>query len=422
MVALRASSTWPSPYIDSHGDYRQEVFLERYDTPLYQRQRDLPRLPVPTLEETIDRFLPTALPLAENDEEAETLQEACQDFLEQAKPLQERLLQRQETLKDTSWLQQWWNTLVYLQFREPIVINVSYFFLLADDSSAVSGIHRGAAALRAAAQYRQRVCSGDLPQDVMGKQQTPLCSVAYKYMFHACRIPQQEQDCYRIYDPSLATHAAVACRNQFFAVPIFDDNGNILPLSVMQENLLECQARAQNNFPQLELGWLTSWNRDDWAHARNELLRIGGRSMRRALEMMESSMLVVCLDEEAPVSYRQRSMEYWHGGMHSGGNRWFDKSIQLVVSQNGNLGEVGEHSMMDGMPIVGFCNYLKSQSYRKQLNSEKDASVVCAKGVVNVFEKAFSNLTDNDRNDLETLISKGELIHWEHNGILKLWM
>lgn len=408
MVALRASvSTWPAPFVDSHGDYQQEAFLEPHDTPLYEHQRDLPRLPLPTLEDTTNLFLPTALPLAESEEEAVTLQQACLDFLEEAKPLQERLLQRQAELSETSWLQKWWNTIGYLQFRQPIVVYVSYYFLLADDPSAGTGIQRGAAALRAAAEYRQRVCSHTLPQDSIGKKKTPLCSVAYKYMFHACRIAQQKQDAYRLYDPSRFTHAVVACRNQFFAVPVFDEHGKVLPLTMMEANLVECQKQAERSPAQLELGWLTTWNRDDWALARDVLLRVGGPSMQHALELLESGMLVLCLDNEEPVSYRHRALSYWHGGMQSGGNRFFDKSIQLAVSKNGKLGCIGEHSLMDGMPALGLCEFIKSETYQKQLDSnEQDKPHVSPQGVMNIFQDAFSGLTDNDRIELESLINR----------------
>lgn len=34
-----------------------------------------------------------------------------------------------------------------------------------------------------------------------------------------------------------------------------------------------------------------------------------------------------------------------------GRNRHFDKSVQIVVFRNGKAGLVGEHSMMDGMPV-----------------------------------------------------------------------
>jgi carnitine O-acetyltransferase len=394
---------------ESHGDYRDDdkAFLDQddTDTPLYRYQRQLPRLPVPTLGDTIERFLPTALPLAESEEEVVSLRRACREFIDEAKPLQQRLLERQTQMKNSSWLQSWWNTMGYLQVRDPIVIFVSYFFQLPDDSMATTGIQRGAAVLRASTGFCQRASTGTLPQDTVSN--TPLCSAAYKYMFHACRTPKPHQDTYRIYKPT--AHAIVTCRNQFFIVPVLDDHGDILPLSTLEKFLQECDERAKQTPNQLELGWLTTSNRDDWARAHTQLLRIGGQDMERALQHLESGMLVLCLDDEEPVSYRQRALEYWHGGMQSGGNRWFDKSIQLVVSRNGKLGYIGEHSMMDGMPAVGLCQHLKTQSYAKQMASQNDTlSTSCTRGVVNLFQETCSNLSAFNRQQIEALVSKGK--------------
>jgi carnitine O-acetyltransferase len=307
------------------------------------------------------------LPLAES-EEVVSLRKACREFIDEAQPLQNQLLERQAEMKNSSWLQSWWNTLGYLQVRDPVVLFVSYFFQLPDNSTAATGIQRGAAVLRASVVVCQRVSTGTLPQEVMND--TPLCSAAYKYMFHACRIPKPHQDTYQIYKPK--SHAIVTCRNQVFSMPVLNDNGGILPLSTIENSLQECDERAKQTPNQLELGWLTTSNRNDWAHAHKELLRIGGQEMERALNDLESGMLLLCLDDNEPVSYRQRALEYWHGGMQLGGNRWFDKSIQLVVSRNGKLGYIGEHSMMDGMPAVGLCQHLKTESYAKQKASQKN--------------------------------------------------
>lgn len=102
---------WENPVIESDGDYRTETFLEDHiGGPLYENQNDLPRLPIPSIEETLERFLPTALPLAKNEEEVRALREACEAFPEQAKILQERLKRRsEEEMTNTSWLQLWWN-------------------------------------------------------------------------------------------------------------------------------------------------------------------------------------------------------------------------------------------------------------------------------------------------------------------------
>ena len=110
---------WPQPMVESKGDYRAESFLEDHiGGKLYSQQHSLPRLPIPEVKDTLDRFLPTALPLAKSEEEKATLVEAVQHFEGQSVELQKRLIERREgEMKDSSWLQYWWNTLGYLQVR-----------------------------------------------------------------------------------------------------------------------------------------------------------------------------------------------------------------------------------------------------------------------------------------------------------------
>lgn len=188
--------TWPKSKVESRGDYRQEAYLEDViGGTLYSKQKMLPPLPIPSLEETAGKFLATALPLAETEEEARSLIEAVEIFPSEATKLQHRLQNRKEDeMKDSSWLQHWWNTIGYLQVRDPVVVNVSYFLQLADDETLPSeggnkslGVMRGAAILHAIADYRKLVCSGSLPYESIGrkeKDQIPLCSTAFKYMFH----------------------------------------------------------------------------------------------------------------------------------------------------------------------------------------------------------------------------------------------
>jgi hypothetical protein len=102
---------WGVTMIESHGDYREEAFLEQLiGGPLYSNQATLPRLPIPSIQDTMRRFLPTALPLARTKEEEAKLKKACQSFPEQAEELQQRLLDRRNgEFRHSSWLQLWWN-------------------------------------------------------------------------------------------------------------------------------------------------------------------------------------------------------------------------------------------------------------------------------------------------------------------------
>lgn len=379
--------------IESDGDYRKEAFLETHiGGPLYEHQSSLPRLPIPTLEETMQRFLPTALPLAKSEEEKSSLKEACQIFPQQAANLQQRLLHRRDVeMSDSSWLQLWWNTWGYLQVRDSVVINVSYYFHFADDPTATTGVARGASILFAAAEFRKRVCSGEFPAETVGKNKTPLCSVAFKYMFHACRIPKRVQDSYRIYDPSRYSHAVVARKGRFFAIPLCDPTtGNPVALADLQSSLERIIQIADSSPPALQLGILTSNNRDDWADARQALLQAGGVAMEEALESLESGAMLLCLDDEEPVSRRQCGEQFLHGGINSGYNRWFDKSIQVICTSNGKAGLLGEHSMMDGMPMVALADHITGTSY-SDASTRSTASTTGAH-VEDIFEKVQSPL------------------------------
>jgi hypothetical protein len=112
---------WKTHMVESQGDYRDEAFLEKDDViggPLYRNQSSLPKLPIPSIAETLELFLPTALPLAKNKEEEKALRTACDAFSKEAEEFQERLIDRRENeMKHSSWLQLWWNQLGYLQGR-----------------------------------------------------------------------------------------------------------------------------------------------------------------------------------------------------------------------------------------------------------------------------------------------------------------
>ena len=84
--------------------------MEQYiGGPLYSSQNSLPNLPVPSISQSIDLFLPSALPLARTKQQEEDLIKACEAFPKEAEVLQKRLEARACARKKSSWLQEWWN-------------------------------------------------------------------------------------------------------------------------------------------------------------------------------------------------------------------------------------------------------------------------------------------------------------------------
>ena len=432
--SVRTIPRWPRPMIESNGDYRAESYLEDLvGGPLYEKQANLPRLPIPRIHDTLALLKDTVLPLAESENEKEEFLDALESFEKNGlvTKLQERLIDRSsnEFANDSSWLSLWWNQLGYLQVRDPVVINVSYFFHFRDDwtlpiastksSSAphvTRGIMRAATILHAAADFRKKVCSGSLQQEHIGRNEsrTSLCSVAYKYMFHACRIPYLKQDGYRIYDPSIHTHGVIASKGYFFKIDFIDpDTHEPLSLKILEESLVACTLAAneleKRNVP--KIGWLTSGNRDDWAYAREQLIHFGGAEMERALESLESGAILICLDDECPESRRQCGNLFWHGGHNSGGNRWFDKSVQIICSANGKAGLIGEHSMMDGMPMVNFANTITKTSYESTVKKSTPVSSFFKAPSSDIFANVLDNFPPDDLLKIRNITNQGRSLY-----------
>ena len=112
--------------------------------------------------------------------------------------------------------------------------------------------------------------------------------------------------------------------------------------------------------------------------------------MEEALKKLESGALMLCLDDEEPVSRRQCGELFLHGGIKSGCNRWFDKSIQIICTSNGKAGLQGEHSMMDGMPMVAFADHLVRTTYADA--SSRSGPSTTGAHVENIFESVDASL------------------------------
>lgn len=298
----------------------------------------------------------------------------------------------------------------YLAVRDPVVVNVSYFFSFTDDPTIdtaagfLPNVQRAATLLFATAEFRKQVCSGQRPREQIGKKKIPICSTAYKYMFNACRIPRQGQDTYRIYDPSRYTHCVVARKGFFFAMELVDpESGGPLPVIILEDQLRQCiQLADAVSSTRPKLGLMTSQGRDEWAEAREALLQAGGLAMDEALAVLESGAVVLNLDDEAPVSRQECGDLFWTGGLKSGGNRWFDKSIQILVANNGKAGAMMEHSMMDGMPIIGFSDFITKFTYAEAKRRSLNRTVRTNVRVTDIFGNVLNSIDPSIPRELET--------------------
>jgi carnitine O-acetyltransferase len=320
----------------------------------------LPRLPVPTLEETSKRYLKSVHPLLTSTE-FENTKKAVEEFVKPGSighELQKRLQARREDPKHKNWLYEWWNDVAYLTYRDPVVPYVSYFYSHRDDRHRRNPAKRAAAITSAALEFKKQVDAGELEPEYMKK--LPISMESYQWMFNACRIPAVGRDYPVKYDAKDHKHFVVVHKNQFFKV-MHEVNGRQLNTSEFEQQFRRIYQVAEKA---PAIGALTTENRDVWTAARKNLLEAHA-SNRTALETIESASFVVCLDDASPVTLEERAHQYWHG---DGQNRWFDKPLQFIINSNGTSGFMGEHSMMDGTPTHRLNDYLNMLIFTNKLD------------------------------------------------------
>ncbi|KAL8973028.1 MAG: hypothetical protein Q9197_002525 [Variospora fuerteventurae] len=346
---LRMSSKGPSPvqaFAMAPATARKSSGLpEGYQEdqskgPMFRFEDSLPRLPVPTLEETAKRYLKSVRPLL-NPSELEHTKNAVEQFVQPqgiGEELQKRLQARRDDPKHKNWIYEWWNDAAYLNYRDPIVPYVSYFYSHRDDRRRRDPAKRAAALTSAALEFKKDVDKGTLEPEYM--KRLPVSMESYQWMFNACRIPSPKRDYPVKYSYADHPYIVVVRKNQFFKL---HHHINSQQLSAAE---LETQFRRILTIAEKSpaVGALTSQNRDVWTSAR-DLLLSANPANATALETIQASSFIVCLDDAAPVTLEERAHQYWHG---DGQNRWYDKPLAFIINDNGTSGFLGEHSMMDG--------------------------------------------------------------------------
>lgn len=360
-ISLRLSSTaakLPEGYAEDHSK-----------GPMLRFQESLPRLPVPTLEETAAKYLRSIIPLANKEELAKT-ESAVKDFLKPGgvgQQLQTKLEAKAADPNTKNWLYEWWNDGAYLTYRDPVVPYVSYFYSHKDDKLRKDPATRAAAISTAALAFKTEVDNKTLEPEVMKK--LPLCMDSYKYMFNASREPIANRDDVTIHDIASNKHIIAIRKNRFFKIP-HEVDGKQLSTAELQVQFEKIYAATKDQPKGPAIGALTSENRDKYVDFRAQLLAADPAN-KQALEDVEASSFVVCLDDTKPITREERAHTYWHG---DGQNRFYDKPLQFIICENGASGFMGEHSMMDGTPTHRINDYVNDVIFNNKVDHGAPAS------------------------------------------------
>ncbi|XP_034025660.1 carnitine O-acetyltransferase-like isoform X2 [Thalassophryne amazonica] len=150
--------------------------------------------------------------------------------------------------------------------------------------------------------------------------------------------------------------------NWFFVLHVYNSDGSLLTVDQIYTQLEKIwNSSLQTN--KEPIGILTSHHRNTWGKAYNNLIK--DKTNKDSVRAIQKSIFMVCLDAPMPrvsdeLYQSQVVAQILHGGgaRLNSGNRWFDKTLQFIIGEDGTCGLVYEHAPAEGPPIVFLIDYV----------------------------------------------------------------
>ncbi|KAJ1966660.1 hypothetical protein H4R34_006485, partial [Dimargaris verticillata] len=218
----------------------------------FDNQTSLPRLPIPNLNATAERYLKSLAPISPSSTHLARSTDAVRSFVAPGglgEKLQRRL-QAYDKEQPHSWLEDLWLRKGYVEWRDPIFINVSWWAQFADNPAL--GVLRDAQhpASGTFTEIQLDRASGliqglTLVNDALNRQaipseatrRGPLCMNQFKYLFGTTRIPDAPYDRVHHQYPCNSNYIIVMARDQLYQLPVLGPNREILALDTIKHQL-----------------------------------------------------------------------------------------------------------------------------------------------------------------------------------------
>ncbi|XP_069764295.1 carnitine O-palmitoyltransferase 1, liver isoform-like isoform X1 [Narcine bancroftii] len=319
---------------------------------LYSFQTSLPRLPVPAVKDTLLRFLESVRPL-KNEDDFRRTKALAKDFEINLAPR----LQWYLVLKSwwaSNYVSDWWEEYVYLQGREPIMVNSNYYamdFLYVTPTTSQAA--RAGNLVHALLLYRRRLTREEIQPITLPGFPIPVCSAQWERMFNTTRLPGEETD--HLQHLLDSKHIVVYHKGRYFKVWLYQGGRLLNPRELQKQFQYILDDSSSPQLGEKYLAAMTAGNRIPWAKARKAYFCTGKN--KNSLDSVEKAAFFVTLDDAKPelfVNNQVKSLDEYaksllHGKCY---DRWFDKSFTFIVFANGKVGLNAEHSWADA-PIIG---------------------------------------------------------------------
>nr|XP_050847031.1 carnitine O-palmitoyltransferase 2, mitochondrial [Vespula vulgaris] len=386
-------------------------YIQLSKVPTMHFQPSLPRLPIPKLESSCQKYLIAQQPLI-TQEKLCHVECLITNFLKEDGPkLQKELIQKDAKNRHTSYINEPWFDM-YLRDRKPLPINYNPLLIFKPETDIryndqlIKSTNLVISSLRFMKSLRREILepevyhmnpeksdtklfrkvTGLLPSSISWYgaylfKAFPLDMSQYPHLFNTSRIPQLGKD--EIYHDDTGRHIVVMRKGHFYTFDVLDENNYIRQPSEIAASLkliLE-DNRPLNEYP---IAILTTLERNKWASARLHLMNIGNENI---LKKIDSAAFILVLDDDhIGEDHNKLQKSYLHG---DGTNRWFDKSFCLIVTKDGYAGLNFEHSWGDGVAVLRFFNDVKADISKKPRFHPEDVKALCSRDFLKVEKLEF---------------------------------
>lgn len=322
-------------------------------------QDKLPKLPIPSLEATCDRYLKALEGLQDPKEHAQTKKVVSEFLNGDGLRIQARL--KSWAQNKPSYIEDFWYE-SYLSHSDPVVLALNPFFVLENDPTPDRGaqLPRAASLIISSLGFIHDLRMGLLaPDSVRG---VPLDMDQYSRLFGAARIPTQ-RGCKMVLS-SNSSHIVVLRRGQFYWFDVLDGQDRLLltereVLRNLQAVVSDADKTPIHEVARNSIGVLSTENRKTWSSLRDNLS--SNKHNQPCLEIVDTALFIVCLDDAAPDNLAELCANFLCGtynlvnGVQVGTctNRWYDK-LQIIVCSDGSAGINFEHTGVDGHTVLRF--------------------------------------------------------------------
>ncbi|XP_073665717.1 peroxisomal carnitine O-octanoyltransferase isoform X6 [Tursiops truncatus] len=243
----------------------------------FQYQDSLPSLPVPSLEESLKKYLESVKPFA-NEEEYKKTEAIVQKFQNGiGEKLQQKLLERAKEKRN--WLEDWWLNVAYLDVRIPSQLHVNF----GGPASHIehywppkegTQLERGSISLWHILNYWQLLRKEKLPVHKVGN--TPLDMHQFRMLFSTCKVPGITRDSVINYfrtesEGHCPSHIAVMCRGRVFVFDVMHEGCLMTPPEILRQ-LTYIQKKCHSEPDGPGVAALTSEERTRWAKVATKVL------------------------------------------------------------------------------------------------------------------------------------------------------